>query len=169
MANITIQGWSAGTGIPIQGWSGSPGIPPEKPISPSIINLGDDDIRMAMIISLFCDRRLKFGGIEPLTKDDRRGWWGDKTLIPGDYIGSRLWTLSRYKMVEDQTFPEAENMIKEALKWLIDDGVTDTIQILITRQDNETVLFNIGIKKPDEKDLTNYYFAWKLTDNSLTL
>jgi len=130
----------------------------------SIWNL-NDDILTSIILSLFVDRRLPFDGDEPLTPGDRRGWWGDNTLQPNDRIGSRLWTLARYKMLGEQTETDAEDILKEALEWMIIDGAAEKIFINVSRPDRDTLFFEIAIKKPTEDKLGKYYFAWKIAGN----
>lgn len=125
----------------------------------------NDDILASIIISLFTDRRQPFDGDEPLTPGDRRGWWGD-TLLPGnDRIGSRLWTLARYKMLGEKTAAVAEEILKEALQWMITDGAAEEIFIKISQPDNYTLIFEIAIKKPSDETLGKYYFAWKIAGN----
>ena len=132
----------------------------------SILDL-EDNIITALIISLFTDRRLPFAGDEPLTSGDRRGWWGDNTLAANDRIGSRLWTLARHKMITDFVVKEAEEILREALAWLEEDGVADEIFITITRPDNYTLVFEITIKKPDDDQLGKYTFAWRIAGNNV--
>ncbi|NIO79120.1 MAG: hypothetical protein GTN53_01005 [Candidatus Aminicenantes bacterium] len=130
----------------------------------SIYNI-DDEILAAILVSLFSDRRVPFDGDPPLTPGDRRGWWGDNTLEPNDRIGSRLWTLGRYKFVNEQVETEAEEIINEALQWMLTDGVAENIFIKITRPDNYTFIFEITIKRPGIEKLGKYQFAWKITGN----
>lgn len=132
----------------------------------SILDL-DDNIVTALLISLFTDRRLPFAGDEPLTPGDRRGWWGDNTLAANDFMGSRLWTLARYKMITDFVTKEAEEMISEALAWMEEDGVVEEIFINITRPDNYTLIFEITIKKPGDDQLGKYTFAWRIAGINL--
>ncbi|WGL97902.1 phage GP46 family protein [Arsenophonus sp. aPb] len=86
--------------------------------------LSGHDLQSAIIISLFTDR---------LARDDdniddnfRRGWWGDSGQ---DYlIGSRLWLIQREKLTVNVA-RRAEDYAKEALQWLIDDGVVASLEI----------------------------------------
>jgi len=140
---------------------------PFVPVSQiGLLELDEDGLKTALIISLFSDRRLVFGGDPPLTENDRRGWWGDNTLEPNDYIGSRLWTLARYKMINELTASEAEEMVNEALAWLVTDGVAEFFTVDVARLDNYSLGIKINIKKPNDNELKKYYFVWKklLTD-----
>ena len=90
----------------------------------------DDGLRTAVLLSLFLDRRA--GTQDPLPDagtPDRRGWVGDAlAAVPGDRIGSRLWLLRRAKASE-ATRLRAEAMAREALAWLVQDGVAERIAV----------------------------------------
>ena len=66
---------------------------------------------------------------DELPASKKYGWWGDcYAQIPNDQIGSRLWLLSRSKLTTE-TVNRAQEYATEALQWLIDDGVADSVQI----------------------------------------
>lgn len=96
----------------------------------------DNSLETAVIISLFTDRRAKIDDVLPDPNNlNRRGWWGDLASpdVEGDQIGSRLWLLSREKTVEN-TLVKAKEYIKEALQWLIEDGVAVRVAAEAERQ-----------------------------------
>lgn len=78
--------------------------------------LRGDDLATAVLVSLFTDALAADDDEIPDGSGDRRGWWGDAT------IGSRLWLLTREKLTLD-TAARAEGYGREALQWLINDGV----------------------------------------------
>jgi phage gp46-like protein len=94
----------------------------------------DQGLRTAVIISLFTDG-LARGDDDLATAiggngEDRRGWWGDLP-VGGETprrIGSRLWLLRRAKATEG-TRLRAVTMIREALAWMLQDGVVDRIEV----------------------------------------
>jgi len=90
-------------------------------------SLADDDgLETAVVLSLFSDRLAADGdaGVAPTA---RRGWWGDAYAdVPGDLIGSRLWTLAREKQTTE-VLARAELYAREALQWLVDDGVASNV------------------------------------------
>lgn len=94
----------------------------------------DDTLRTAAILSLFCDRRAEADDELPSQDGDRRGWWGDLPVDEGaddgrrDLIGSRLWLLSRAKELPE-TLNRAVQYAREALQWMIDDGVATKIDV----------------------------------------
>lgn len=84
------------------------------------------DLVTAILISLFTDRIAAADDVIPDGSSDPRGWWGDDPTNP---IGSRLWMLERAKQTTE-TLARAQDYIKEALQWLIDDGVVARFDIL---------------------------------------
>lgn len=88
----------------------------------------DAGLKTAVIVSLFTDRLAEPDDVIPDGTDNRRGWWGDlfpadpKPPVKPDLIGSRLWLLSREKQTE-VTRQRAIGYCREALQWLVDDGV----------------------------------------------
>lgn len=86
-----------------------------------------DDLTTAVLISLFTDRRANNDDVLPDASNDRRGWWGD--LDQDVPIGSRLWLLSRSKLVPSVAVA-AKGYIAEALRWLINDGVAATVDVV---------------------------------------
>lgn len=129
--------------------------------SASILELDQDGIKSALAVSFFTDRRQPFSGNEPKAPDDRRGWWGDTTLEPGDRIGSRLWMLARSPMISKRIIPDAEAMLKESYKWMLEDGVVDSMKISVSRLDNYTLGFSITVKKPNDTKTSKYDFLWR--------
>ncbi len=85
----------------------------------------------AVVISLFSWRKAN-------SDDDhdgiRHGYWGD-SFPPkqGALIGSRLWLLRRAKLITNQTLLDAETYIREALQWMIDDGITTAVDVNLQR------------------------------------
>jgi len=92
-------------------------------------SLADDDgLETAVVLSLFTDRVATEGdtSVEPTA---RRGWWGDAyPEVDGDRIGSRLWLLAREKQTP-AVLARAELYAREALQWLVDDGVASAVDV----------------------------------------
>jgi phage gp46-like protein len=104
------------------------------------------DVESAVYISIFTDRRSEEG--DEVLDGNFRGWWGD--TYNDAKIGSRLWTLKRRKATLS-VLREANDIIKQCLQWLVDDGVASEIKV-----QNEWSRINIGrmnmlieIFKPD--------------------
>ena len=87
----------------------------------------DKGLGTCVFISLFTDRRA--GDDDGLVPAERRGWVGDALAdVEGDRIGSRLWLLAREKQTEE-TRARAEEYTREALEWMVDDGLVTGIEI----------------------------------------
>lgn len=87
----------------------------------------EDGLETAVILSIFTDRRAHADDALP-SGDDRRGWWADAYAeVEGDRWGSRLWLLDRSKQMPD-VLRKAEEYTQEALRWLIEDRVVQTVQ-----------------------------------------
>lgn len=91
----------------------------------------DADLETAVLISLFTDRRADPDDALPGAPGDLRGWWGDTPADddqPADPLGSKLWLLSREKQTNDARL-RAEDYAKDALAWMLEDGVADEIAV----------------------------------------
>lgn len=127
--------------------------------------LADDGLRSAIAISLFTDRRAEDGDALPWPSDpDRRGWWGDMPLDGGaaDPIGSRLWLLAREKATE-QTRRRAEAYIREALQWLLDDGVAQAVDVATEWQGTLNSTLAIAVTLLRGNGSSRFDFTWSAT------
>lgn len=88
-------------------------------------------LRTAIIISLATDARALAD--DKLPPDGRRGgFWADSLRLDGaaaDTTGSRLWLLENEKQVQ-RVLVRARAMAEQALKWLVDDGVAQTVAVV---------------------------------------
>lgn len=85
-----------------------------------------ETLATSVILSLFTDRQADPDDALPDRSRDRRGWWGDASARSP--IGSRLWLLSREKTTPG-TRLRAIGYAREALAWMIEDGVADRIDV----------------------------------------
>ena len=89
----------------------------------------DDGLETSVLVSLFTDRRANTDDVIPDGTDDRRGSWQDSFLeTAGDLGGSRLWLLSREKQ-QQNVLDRAVEYAREALQWMIDDRVSERIDV----------------------------------------
>lgn len=123
--------------------------------------LREEGLETAILISLFTDRRAEKD--DPLKNTgEYKGWWGDQLNEDNDKIGSRLWLLDG--KTTQQNIKLAENYIREALQWLLDDGVAVKIDIEIERQGivgND--ILSCGIKiyyKDGTTEAFKFYDLW---------
>lgn len=103
---------------------------PDLALAPSGAVAREDGLRTSILLSLFLDARA--GAEDPLPDPlnrDRRGWVGD-ALSPTaeDRFGSRLWLLAREKQSE-ATRLRAELYAREALTWMIEEGLARTLSV----------------------------------------
>ena len=111
----------------------------------------DSGLETAVLLSLFSDQRAGETELPP-GHLNKRGWWGD--LFPettGDRIGSKLWTISRDK-ASPETSAIAEVRAKQALQWLIDDGVASSVNISAEFDSDKVLRMNITIIRPDQSE-----------------
>jgi phage gp46-like protein len=113
----------------------------------------DDGLQSAVVISLFTDRRADANDLPTNAPGgDRRGWWGDSFGdVPGDRIGSRLWLLAREKA-------------KEALQWLLDDGIASAVNVDAQWMDGRQGVLQLNVEiVRASKPVTKYQFEafWK--------
>lgn len=106
-----------------------------------------DDLATAVVLSLFTDARARDDDRLPDDSGDRRGWWGDSRAPQGP-LGSRLWLLAREKTV-DATRRRAEAYAREALQWLIADGLAAEVTVTATIVGTDRIDMTIDITLTD--------------------
>ena len=97
--------------------------------------LAEDGLDTAILVSLFTDARVREDELPP-GHTWRRGWWGDGVDDEPDITGSKLWLLRREKATQ-QVLVRARGYIREALAWMIRDGVAVSLNV-------DTQLFGAG-------------------------
>lgn len=77
---------------------------------------------------------------------DRGGWWGDTVADhAGDRWGSRLWLL--YRARGDDVPQRAEEYVREALAFLVEDGIASSVDCEAT-PDGERLDMAVSITRP---------------------
>lgn len=117
----------------------------------------DDGLDSAVNISLFCDAQADPSDVLPDGETDRRGYWADEFEETPAKTGSKLWLLDRAGD-SPSTRKQAEQYAKEALQWMIDQGVAKSvsaqvssagevrfIDVTITRPEGAAVKFRYGL------------------------
>ena len=132
--------------------------------------LGDDTLRTAVILSLFCHRRAEDEDVIPDGTSNKRGWWADTVAPLTDYglgqtaadggitdrIGSRLWLLSREKQLPE-VLAKAQYYAAEALQWLLDDGRATDVVVTATNPQTGWLALEITITLPDGSTYADKY------------
>lgn len=107
----------------------------------------DEGLETAVAISLFTDKRVTDEELPDL-ETDKRGWWGDMfPEVDQDQIGSRIWTLKRRKRTTE-VLRLYEDYSKEALEWMIEDGVANSVTVSASYDENNFLQGEITIEKP---------------------
>lgn len=123
-------------------------------IDPATLDLAaEDGLATAVILSLFTDRRdpeAEEAGEPP------RGWWADGLAPDGDEIGSLLWTLDRAKNTDDVPV-RAEEFSREALAWMVADGVASAVDVAAERSGRYGLSLDVTVMLPTG-DLREYQF-----------
>ena len=107
--------------------------------------LREEGLTTAILISLFTDARADDDD-EIDDKNDKRGWWGD--LVSPSPIGSKLWQFERVKTTQT-TIEQFKNAILECLQWLIDDEVSEKIDVNVYRSGDDRLNFELKIYQTD--------------------
>jgi len=109
----------------------------------------DRGLETAVLLSLFLDRRAQPDDVPPSgDPNDRRGWWADQfATVEGDLIGSRLWLLDR-SVITSETARQAEQYVREAVQWLIDDQVVSAFDVTIDTSRREVMLIGLDVHRP---------------------
>jgi len=74
---------------------------------------------------------------------DRGAWHSD----PG--FGSDLWLLGRAGRVDGQTAGTVERMAREALQWLITDGLARSVDVRAHRNGKNRIDYMVTVRRPD--------------------
>jgi phage gp46-like protein len=117
----------------------------------------DQGLHTAVLLSLFTDRRAEEDDVLPADDGDRRGWWGDAlAAVEGDLLGSRLWLLDRSTRRVDVA-RRAEEFVREALAWMLEDKVTSRIDVEVETGTQE-LLISVALHRP-QGDPVAFRFA----------
>lgn len=120
--------------------------------------VADNGLETAVSISLFTDRRVSEDEL-PSLETDRRGWWGDMfPEVDQDRIGSRLWALEREKRTIE-VLRRSEELSREALQWMIEDGLAGAITIQSEYNIGNQLIINVDISRPDAES-ERYSVLW---------
>lgn len=124
-------------------------------------NIVDNELLdTAVLISLFTRRRARDDDKLPDSKGHREGWWADAfSEVDGDQIGSRLWLLSRSTPTR-RTLNLAKAYCEEALQWLIDDGIAESVDVTVERYNQDTIAVAVEILKPT-RPTTRWSGVWQ--------
>lgn len=127
----------------------------------------DDGLETAILRSLFENGRVTVDELNE-GETDRFGWWGDAASNPDNVkSGSKLWLLERGKTT-DETLEAAREYCEEALQWLIDDGVAESVTVTTEYLDKFTLAIGIEIQRPGvDRKSSKYDFVWEVRQSGV--
>lgn len=107
--------------------------------------VNDDPVPTAVLVSLFQDRRVTAGEVPEGVS--LAGWWGDAyTFQAGDVEGSRLWTLLVRGREDRVARLAAADHAREALAWMIEDGVADALDAVAETLDTGRMALRVDLQ-----------------------
>lgn len=110
----------------------------------------ENSLADAIYRSLFTWSRAKVN--DELINNKKFGWWANCLSLKTDDYGSRLWIFMRSK-IEAITPQEIEGVVKEALKWLIDDGIASSVEVTAQRDDLDKISLKIVVQTDVKTEL----------------
>lgn len=108
----------------------------------------EDGLGSAVLVSLFTDRQARVDDLIPDGSADRRGHWSDSYLPGEDQEGSRLWLLDREKVLPE-VLRLAEDYSREALRWMLEDGVASDVQASAWTTGRSDLNLRVRITRPN--------------------
>jgi len=103
----------------------------------------DDGLENAVFLSLFTSP----------------GWWGNILSEPAEKSASRLETALR-RTLTNQTRLDVEQYAREALAWMVAEGIAKKITVSATIPEVGLCLVIIKIDQPDRVDTIRYNINW---------
>lgn len=119
----------------------------------------DPGLETAVLISLFSDQQAGDEDVLPSDNKNRRGWWGD--ILDDTKIGSKIWLLGRSK-INDTTVSTLKQYTEDALEWLTEEGVADTVEVACNRNGTYQIDTIVKITKANGLNIFfKFYLNWK--------
>lgn len=120
-----------------------------------------DPLTRAVVISLFTHRRA-----DPDDNADvPMGWWGDTwPAVANDRYGSKLWLLQRSKLT-NSLVNTVRTYLRDALQWMLDDGVVSRIDIDIQRTGINELSNQVVLWRRDGPVIISFSDLWSVITN----
>lgn len=114
----------------------------------------------AVLASLLTDARAT---AEQVATPQLRGGWIGSALDPDDFeLGSLLWVLEPAKLTQN-TVATAASLAREALEWLIDEGIAQEVEVTGEIRGAREAGLNVLIRAPDGTIESQYIDLWRQT------
>lgn len=125
--------------------------------------LTSDSLENAVVISIGTYARERYLGKSANLKPLIGGWWGDSLDEKGT-LGGYLYEAFPGKLT-GVTARSVENLISEALSWMVEDGVAKSVGCKAEVADEEMMNITVTIHRPDgNDDAYAYEIKWMATD-----
>jgi phage gp46-like protein len=125
----------------------------------------DESLKTAITVSLLSWARAQPGDVVPDAEDLKGVWFDTYASVPGDRFGSRLWTLIG-QPINSRLLAQFDELVREALQWMIDDGIIQDLQIVIEVVGPEMVGAKVGVRRPRDTSLT-WLDTWQVNLGSI--
>lgn len=120
-----------------------------------------DPLTRAVVISLFTHRRANPDD----NADVPMGWWGDTwPAVANDRYGSKLWLLQRSKLT-NALVNTVRTYLRDALQWMLDDGVVSRIDIDIQRTGINELSNQVVLWRRDGPVIISFSDLWSVITN----
>jgi phage gp46-like protein len=73
---------------------------------------------------------------------DKGTWWADPAF------GSDLWLLKQEGKVDERTAGTLERMVRECLRWLVDEGLADDIDCAAELNGKNRIDYQVTVRRP---------------------
>ena len=120
-----------------------------------------DPLTRAVVISFFTHRRA-----DPDDNADvPMGWWGDTwPTVANDRYGSKLWLQQRSKL-PNSLVNTVRTYLRDALQWMLDDGVVSRIDIDIQRTGINELSNQVVLWRRDGPVIISFSDLWSVITN----
>lgn len=108
-----------------------------------------------VVLSLGSDGRVASGSFKNELQDD--GWWGESTF-EGDRWGSLLHTLFKKKN-DPNVVLLARQYVSDCLKWIVEDGIADSVDSKVTK-DDKALYIDVRVEKGNVSKNYRYEVMW---------
>jgi len=113
----------------------------------------DESLKTAITVSLLSWARAQPGDVVPDASDLKGVWFDTYATVPGDRFGSRIWILIG-QPINSRTLALFDTLVREALQWMVDDGIVQEFQVEVEVMGPETVGAKVGIRRIRDTSLT---------------
>lgn len=123
-----------------------------------------ESLENAVTVSIGTYARERKLGRNANLKPNIGGWWGD-ALDDNGTLGGYLYE-AYFGKLTPLTAKSVENLVKEALRWMIDDGVAKSIDCSSDIVDDEFISLSVTIARTDGERESPFVYElkWKAAD-----